>query len=270
MRALAAVAAVLGAVALWGGDPDARAVAAPAALRVEVVRSLPHDPGAFTQGLELSNGRLLESTGLYGRSSLRELDPRTGRVLRSRPLAPGLFGEGLTVVGGRVLQLTWRERRALVWERRTLRRTGTLRYPGEGWGACFDGRSVVVSDGSSRLSFRDPRTFRLLRRVRVVVGGSERARAGLPRGPVARLNELECVGRSVYANVWQTDAIVRIDAATGVVTAVVDASGLLSPAEAEGTDVLNGIAHDPGRGLFLVTGKLWPRLFEVRLVPRAA
>jgi glutaminyl-peptide cyclotransferase len=258
------------ALALAGSGSGSGAEASPRALGVEVVRTLPHDPTAFTQGLELDGTRLLESTGLLGRSSLRLVERATGRVLRKRELGAELFGEGLTVVGDRIHQLTWRNGVALVYDRRSLRPLRTIRYAGEGWGICYDGRRLVTSDGSDVLTFRDPVSFRPLGRVRVTVGGSGAVRAGLPRGPVDELNELECVGRSVYANVWHSDAIVRIDAATGRVTAVVVAAGLLTPDEAESADVLNGIAFDPQRRVFLLTGKHWPHVFEVRLVPRPA
>jgi glutaminyl-peptide cyclotransferase len=267
--AFAALAACT-ALAAAGSAPVSAGATPPAALGVEVVRVLPHDPGAFTQGLELDRGLLVEGTGLYGRSSVRRVERVTGRVVRHRSLAPKLFGEGLTVVGDRIVQLTWRERVALVHDRATLRRRGAFRLAGEGWGICFDGRRLVTSDGTATLTFRDPRSFRPLRRVEVGVDGPPRVLAGLAPGPVERLNELECVGGSVYANVWQTDLIVRIDAASGRVTAVVDAAGLLPPGEAERADVLNGIAFDAKQRVFLLTGKLWPRLFEVRSVPRRA
>jgi glutaminyl-peptide cyclotransferase len=270
VRRLLAIAGLVScaAFAAAGSSSVSAGAAAPVPLAVEVVRTFPHDPGAFTQGLELDRGLLVEGTGLYGRSSVRRVERGTGRVLRHRLLAPKLFGEGLTVVGDRIVQLTWRERVALVHDRATLRRRGSFRLDGEGWGICFDGRRLVTSDGTATLTFRDPRSFRPLRRVRVAVDGPARVLAGLEPGPVERLNELECVRGAVYANVWQTDLIVRIDAASGRVTAVVDAGGLLHPDEAEAADVLNGIAYDAGRRVFLLTGKLWPRLFEVRFVPR--
>lgn len=268
MRVLVALAFVVGCLSLAGAGNAVDSALAPKALRVKVVRSFPHDPKAFTQGLELDTGRLLESTGLYGQSSIRVVHRTTGRVLQRRDLRSELFGEGVTVVGGRIIQLTWRENVAPVYERVTLRPLETFRYGGEGWGICFDGAHLITSDGSSVLTFRDPKTFGKVRSVRVTVGGSSRVRAGLPRGPVPSLNELECVGKAVYANVWQTDTIVRIDPATGRVTAVIDASGLLPPALADDADVLNGIAYDSAKRVFLLTGKLWPRLFEVRFVPR--
>lgn len=265
---VAALGVLAASVVLAAAGAGSGAPPAPAALGVRVVSTLPHDTEAFTEGLELDGDRLLESTGLVGRSSLRVLDPASGRLLRRRPLPTRVFGEGLTVVGDRILVLTWRDRSALLYDRETLRLLRRLPYREEGWGICFDGTRVVTSDGSSTLTFRDPQSLRPLRRVRVTVGGPAATRAGLAAGPVDRLNELECVGRQVYANVWQTDLLVRIDAASGQVTAVVRAGGLLRPDEAERVDVLNGIAYDAGRRLFLLTGKLWPRLFAVRLVAR--
>jgi glutaminyl-peptide cyclotransferase len=268
VRGLLSVLGTAVFLAVLGAGAAPAEPAAPQPLRVEVLRSFPHDTEAFTQGLELDGGRLLESTGLYEQSSLREVAPSTGRVVRRRELQDDQFGEGLTVMGNRIVQLTWQENVALVYERNTFRQVRTFTYAGEGWGICFDGRNLVTSDGSAVLTIRDPLTYRAVRRVTVTLGGSERVRAGLKRGPVELLNELECVGGSVYANVWGEDLIVRIDLRTGRVSAVVDASGLLSPEEAGRADVLNGIAFDEVRGVFLVTGKLWPRLFEVQFVTR--
>lgn len=226
-------------------------------LRAEVLTVIPHDREAFTQGLVWHDGTLYESTGLYGRSSLREVDRFTGEVRRERRLDPSLFGEGLARVGDRLIQLTWQQGIALVYDLPTFDRVGEHSYTGEGWGLCFDGEQLVMTDGSSDLAFRDPETFAPLGRVAVTLNGR----------PVERLNELECVGDRVYANIWMTDLIVRIDPRTGRVDAVIDAAGLLAPEERWGTDVLNGIAYDQDNGTFLVTGKLWPKLFEVRFVP---
>jgi glutamine cyclotransferase len=240
---------------------DASAMEQPAPverLRVEVVRVLPHDPAAFTQGLVWNGRTLYESTGLLGRSSLREVELETGRVLRRVSLPPDIFGEGLAQVGERLVQLSWQNGLALVWDAATFERRGEHRYAGEGWGLCYDGRRLVMSDGSSTLAFRDPATFAETSRLQVTHDND----------PLANLNELECAGGSIYANVWQTDDIVRIDPASGRVTAHIDARGLLGPAERAGVDVLNGIAYRPETGTFLVTGKLWPKLFEVRFVPR--
>jgi glutamine cyclotransferase len=231
---------------------------APRLLRVEVRETLPHDPTAFTQGLVWHSGRLLESTGLSGRSSLREVEPKTGKVRRRVDLERRYFGEGLARVGDRLFQLTWQDGVAFVYDHFTFTETARFAYEGEGWGLCYDGSDLVMSDGSSTLVFRDPATFEVRRSVTVRLRGQ----------PLARVNELECVGGSVYANVWMTDEIVVIDAKDGTVTAVIDASGLLSPVERARADVLNGIAHDPKSGDFYITGKLWPKLFRVRFVPR--
>ncbi len=225
-------------------------------LRVRVLARHPHDPKAFTQGLLWHGGRLYESTGLRGgRSSVREVDLATGRVLRRRALDADFFGEGLALVGGDLVQLTWTSGVAFRWRLRSFEPRGRFTYRGEGWGLCFDGRQLVMSDGSAWLAFRDPKTFEVRRRVRVTLHGR----------PVDRLNELECVEGAVFANVWTTDHIVRIDPASGRVTALVDASGLLSSEERAGrADVLNGIAWVPEWERFLITGKRWPWLFEVR------
>ncbi len=228
-------------------------------LRVEVLAVHPHDPTGFTQGLLWYQGLLYESDGLYGSSSLRQVDPATGEVKQRLTVPQGFFAEGLALAGNRLVQLTWKEGIALVYSRDPLRRVGELRYEGEGWGLCHDGNhQFVMSDGSSRLSFRDQEDFHSERSVSVRLNGQ----------PVRQLNELECVGNQVYANVWQTDTILRIDPRTGRVTGVIDASGLLTPEEQAKADVLNGIAYNPETRRFYLTGKLWPKLFEVTFVPR--
>lgn len=231
----------------------------PERLMVKVISARPHDTSAYTQGLAWHEGRLYESAGLYGESSLREVDPATGEVRRRVDLPRQLFGEGLARVGDRLVQITWNEGVALVWRLSDFQKVGELRYTGEGWGLCHDGARLVMSDGSDRLVFRDPETFAAVGEVRVRMGGA----------PVDRLNELECVDGAVYANVYQTEDIVRIDPATGEVTAVIDASGLLGAADYQaGAEVLNGIAWMPETKRFLITGKRWPLMFEVELVPR--
>ena len=223
-------------------------------LRVEVVETVAHDPGAFTEGLVFdATGRLFESTGLDGESTLRELDPSSGEVVRSIALAPSLFGEGLALVGTRLVQITWQDQRAIVYDVDTFAEVRSFEYDGEGWGLCFDGAQLVMSNGSDQLTFRDPDTFAAVRTVEVT----------LEEEPVFQLNELECIDGRVYANIWKSDRIVQIDPATGVVVATIDASALERPATG---DVLNGIAVDPEGGLWL-TGKRWDSMYRVELVP---
>ena len=223
-------------------------------LGVRVVRRLPHDRSAFTQGLLAhTDGRIFESTGLVGHSTLREVELETGRVLRKIKVGDRLFAEGLARVGDRLWLLTWRDGSALEYRLEDFALLRRVRYQGEGWGLCFDGERLVMSNGTPVLTFRDPLSFD-------VVGTVEVTRAGRP---LPNLNELECVGRLVYANVWQTEEIVVIDPSTGEVSVTIDASGLLSPRQRQGTDVLNGIAYLPKSGHFLITGKRWPLAFEV-------
>ena len=237
-----------------------RPVAAPAIeeLRLRVIRKYPHATDAFTQGLIWHEGVMYESTGQYGRSSLRKVRLEDGKVLAQRKLGPKFFGEGLERVGERLIQLTWRSGFAFVSELSTLEARETLSYRGEGWGLCYDGTALVMSDGSSMLEFRDPESMELLGEVSVLKNGH----------PVRQLNELECVGSEIYANIWQRNEIIRIDGKSGRVTGTIDASGLLSRVEAKRADVLNGIAYKPESKTFLLTGKLWPHVFEVELLPR--
>lgn len=232
--------------------------AAPERLTVEVLATFPHDPAAFTQGLELVAGRLYESTGNVGASSLREVDLETGEVIRYRPIPQPYFAEGLTAVGDELWQLTWRHGVLFRWDRTTFEPLGEFAYEGEGWGLCLTEDALFMTDGSATLSRRDPTTFELLSQVEVKDD----------EGPVTLLNELECVDGAVYANVWKADRIVRIDPKSGRVTASIDASALRQqlPRGGAGVDVLNGIAHLSERGTFLLTGKYWPVAFEVRFV----
>lgn len=248
---------------------DAAGETEPPAVRrlgVEVVASYPHDREAFTQGLLLeSPGVLLESTGRYRRSELRRVDLASGEVMRRQRLPDELFAEGLALLpagddggGNRLLQLTWRAGRALEWDAATFERLAEHSYAGEGWGLCYqpaDDR-LVMSDGSDRLTFRDPRTFAPTGEVRVTVEGRA----------LGYLNELECVDGRVWANVLGLSQLFEIDPGDGRVVGIVDVGLLLAPQEVAGTDVLNGIAHDPADGTFLLTGKLWPKLFRVRFV----
>ena len=221
-----------------------------------VTGALPHDPAAFTEGLVWHDGVFYESTGLYGSSDVRRVRPSDGRVLARRALPRRMFGEGLALVRGRLVQLTWKERTALVWDTRGLRRAGGFRYAGQGWGLARLGRRLVMSDGTATLRVVDPATFRVVRRVRVTDGGA----------PVTQLNELEVIRGRIWANVWQSDDIVVIDPATGRVRLRIDGSGLRGLLPPGGRpEVLNGIAWDPASQAVYVTGKWWPRVFRLRL-----
>ena len=225
-------------------------------LRVNVLRAIPHDTTAYTQGLLWWQGKLYESTGRYGTSTLRRVHPDTGSVEQRIDIDPGYFAEGLARVGSRLIQLTWKAQRAFVYDLDSFTSLRTLSYAGEGWGLCYDGTRLIMSDGSDRLTFRDPQTFEEIGFVRVTLRGQ----------PQADLNELECVDDDVYANVWEHDYIVRVDVASGRATHQIDAAGLLTSEEARGTDVLNGIAYSPDSDTFYIAGKLWPKTFEVRFV----
>jgi len=235
-------------------------------LRVNVVVTHPHDPRAFTQGLVYQDGTLYEATGLYGRSSIRRVDLASGEVLASEDLPREYFGEGLALVGDRFFQLTWENGVALERRREDLSVLREIPYEGEGWGLCYDGTRLVMSDGSADLFFRNADTFELEGHIGVTLDGE----------PLDQLNELECVDGLIYANVWQSDYIARIDPSTGRVTAWIDTAlhegspegaRMLEPSDAEHADVLNGIAYVPERRRFLVGGKEWPHLFEVEFVP---
>lgn len=225
-------------------------------LSVRVLRTLPHDPDAFTQGLLWHDGTLYESTGRYGVSSLRRVSPRTGEVERKVPLPPELFGEGLAQVGDELVQLTWREGVARRYRLADLTVTGEWGYSGEGWGLCWDNRQFVMTDGSADLLIRDAADFKLRERRPVTLRGR----------PVDRLNELECAEGWVYANRLGSTTIYRIDRLTGEVTATIDAGALLR-GDPQPEAVLNGIAYDPQTQHFYLTGKLWSHLYEVIFVP---
>jgi glutaminyl-peptide cyclotransferase len=221
----------------------------------QIVRTYPHDPDAFTQGLQYVDGFFYEGTGLNGRSSIRKVKIETGEVLQQRDLPPEHFGEGITVFGGELFELTWQSRVAFVYDKTTFAPKRRLAYSGEGWGLTHDGRSLIMSDGTDQLRVLDPATFAERRRIRVTVDGA----------PLPRLNELEVVKGEIFANVWTTDSIARIAPATGRVTGYIDLEGLLTPAQRARTDVLNGIAYDAAHDRLFVTGKLWPKVFEIRI-----
>lgn len=229
----------------------------PVAYGYRVVATYPHDAGAFTQGLFWLDGSLYETTGLVGQSSLRRVSLDDGRVLNKVDI-PGVFGEGSTNWGDQIISITWQDGVGYRWDRASFRQLGTWRYEGEGWGITQNGRELIMSDGSAELRFLDPNTLRETRRVTVTASGR----------PVDRLNELEFIKGEVYANVWQTSRIARIDPATGNVTGWIDLSQLVRETPGTGYDaVLNGIAYDEARDRLFITGKNWPRLYEIDLVP---
>jgi glutamine cyclotransferase len=233
--------------------------AAPATVpvqQVQIVRVYPHDPGAFTQGLLYRDGRLYESTGLEGRSTVREVRLQDGRVLKRAVVPAPYFGEGLVDWGDKLVSLTWQHGRGFIWDRTSLKKLGEWRYPGEGWALTHNGREIVMSDGTPQLRFLDPATLKEKRRVTVTAGGQR----------VSRLNELEWVRGEVLANIWLTDRIARIDPASGRVKGWIDLSAVARrvPNRAH-DDVANGIAWDATGGRLFVTGKHWPVLFEVRV-----
>jgi glutaminyl-peptide cyclotransferase len=232
--------------------------AAPELWDYEIVNEYPHDPGAFTQGLVFVDSTLYESTGRYGESTLRRVRLETGEVLQRRALDSMYFAEGLTEVGGRLIQLTWQTQVGFVYDRATLDSLAQFQYAGEGWGLTYDGSKLILSDGSATLRFLDPTTFRQIGQLEVHD----------ENGPLPSLNELEMMGGDLLANVWQTDRIVVIDLESGRVKARVDLTGLLRLSDrVDATDVLNGIAYDARGDRLFVTGKLWPKLFEIRLKP---
>lgn len=224
----------------------------------EVIQTYPHDPKAFTQGLVYVDGFLYEGTGMYGASSIRKVVLETGEVVRKSTLSGAYFGEGITVQEGRLLQLTWKSQTGFVYDLETFEKTGDFGYLGEGWGLTHDGETLVMSDGSTKLRFLNLDTFQQEGHLYVRFGDR----------PVKKLNELEYVEEHLYANIWQENRIAIIDPDSGYVTGWIDLSGLLTTEEARKADVLNGIAWDArGKRLF-VTGKNWPKLFEIRLVEK--
>jgi glutaminyl-peptide cyclotransferase len=226
-----------------------------------VVHAYPHDQHAFTQGLVYVDGLLYESTGIKGQSSLREEDLETGRILRMQIDSDRYFAEGLTDWKNTLIQLTWQSHVALIYDRATFRQLRTFRYDGEGWGLTHDAKSLILSDGTATLHFFAPDTFKELRRIAVNDHGK----------PVTQLNELEFIHGEIYANIWHSNRIARISPASGRVLGWIDLKGLM-PRDQLSSDeaVLNGIAYDPDHGRIFVTGKLWPRVFEITVLPERA
>jgi glutamine cyclotransferase len=254
------VADVLGAA---GATQAARAQARqadPPVSSYKVVKIYPHDRAAFTQGLVYLDGVLYEGTGLNGKSSIRKVRLENGEVLQQQPLDARYFGEGIVVWGKTLIQLTWQSEIGFVYDLATFKPIKSFTYTGEGWGLTHDGKRLIMSNGTSTLRFLDPVTLKEAGKLTVRQGTR----------PVEHLNELEFVKGEILANVWQTDRIARISPRTGQVTGWIDLSGLLDPRDAHGVDVLNGIAYDAAGDRLFVTGKLWPKLFELRLEHKPA
>lgn len=244
----------MAAIATAQPKPAPKAGTAPI-LKHTVVKAYPHDRQAFTQGLFFLDGQLWEGTGLYDRSGLRRVELATGKVVQIHPIGDAYFGEGLAAVGNQLFQLTWKNGLMFVYDKASMQLQKAFRYTGEGWGLTTDGKQLIMSDGTSALHWVDPSNGTRLATVRVTDGGRE----------IANLNELEWIKGEIWANVWQSNRIARIDPATGRVKAWLNLTGILTAAEAQGTDVLNGIAYDAKGDRVFITGKLWPKLFEIRV-----
>jgi glutamine cyclotransferase len=225
-------------------------------IRYKVVREYPHDKTAFTEGLFYRDGFLYESTGGKGKSTLRKVEIKTGKVLKGVNVPEKYFAEGITLMENRIYQLTWKERRGFIYDANSMEEEGRFSYNSEGWGLTSDGNYLIMSDGSSSLYFLKPGPMRRVRHIKVHDGN----------GPVKKLNELEFIKGYIYANVWMTDTIVKISPDTGEVVGQIDLSELLKNGRPEDKEaVLNGIAYDEKGDRVFVTGKLWPKLFEIKL-----
>jgi len=236
--------------------PPPAVATAPPRVEIKVLEILPHDRSVFTEGLAFWNGRLFESGGEYGKSTLREVELATGKTLREVKLEPRYFGEGMTILGGRIYQLTWQEQTCFVYDAATLRKLTQIKYDGEGWGMTSDGHTLIVSDGSDVIRFRDPATLATKRSIHVIYQGK----------PVTMLNELEYIDGLIWANVWRTNFILRIDPADGRIVDILDAAAAY-PQNLRGPDVddvLNGIAYDARTKSIYITGKRWPQMYKVR------
>lgn len=254
MRA-AAIAALL--MPFLGSLPQSPAANLPL-YGYQIVRVYPHDPKAFTQGLQYVDGVLYEGTGQVGQSSIRKVDLSTGKILQIRDVPPPHFGEGIAIWHNDLIELTWQSHVAFVYDRASFRPKKQFTYPGEGWGLTLDGANLIMSDGTDELRVLDPATFVEKRRIKVTAAGA----------PLRNLNELEVVKGEIFANVWQTDYVARVAPGTGKVSGYIDLRGLLSAAERASTDVLNGIAYDAQHDRLFVTGKWWPKVFEIKVVAK--
>jgi glutamine cyclotransferase len=225
-------------------------------LGYQIVNVWPHDPNAFTQGLVFLDGKMIESTGQEGRSSLRNVELETGKILRKVDVPEPYFAEGIALLNNKIYQLTWQHQRGFIYDAQSFQKVGEFDYDGEGWGLATDGHSLILSDGSNRIRFLNPDSFQVTKTIAVVDG----------KVPVRELNELEFVNGEIYANIWHEDRIAAINPQTGRVTAWIDLTGLLQPGDVQDPEaVLNGIAYDQSSSRLFVTGKLWPRVFEIKI-----
>jgi glutaminyl-peptide cyclotransferase len=225
----------------------------------EIVNTWPHDKDAYTQGLVFKEGKLLESTGQEGRSSLRRVEPETGKVLKKVDVPRPYFAEGITLLKGKIYQLTWQHQLGFIYDAESFEKLGEFSYRSEGWGLTNDGSSLILSDGTNRIRFIDPSNFKVTKTISVLDGSN----------PIASINELEYVHGEIYANIWHKDQVARIDPQTGRVVGWIDLTGLHALSETgDGEAVLNGIAYDESSDRLFVTGKLWPKLFEIRVKQR--
>jgi len=249
-----------GAASAASGDTSGTVAARTPTYSFDVVQSYPHDPGAFTQGLVWHDDRLFESTGQVGQSDIREVELTSGRVIRKHELEAPHFGEGIALLGDKLFEITWTTGKAFVYDWKTFTRTGQFTYEGEGWGLTTDGTAIIMSNGTSSLAWRDPATFAVQKTITVSDHGT----------PVSQLNELEWVKGEIWANIWQSEQIARIDPATGNVIGWIDLAGILPSIDRTGKeDVMNGIAYDAARDRLFVTGKLWSKLYEIKLKQRS-
>lgn len=247
------------AVAIVGAAWLVRANAAVPEYTAVIVKTYPHDPGAFTEGLLYYNGFLYESTGRSGHSSIREVRLQTGDVVQQRDLDPNYFGEGIVIWKNRLLQLTWKNEIGFIYDRKTFAPVSTFHYPGEGWALTHDNSHVIMSDGTSDIRLLDPATLGETGRIHVTCDGRD----------IQRINELEWVKGEIYANVWLTNLIIRINPTTGKIAGLIDLTDLVaSTVTVTGDNVLNGIAYDAPSDRLFVTGKLWPKLYQIKLSPR--
>ncbi len=223
-------------------------------LNYEILAEYEHDPNAFTQGLEIYNGYLYEGTGLYGKSSLRKVEIQNGKVLKKINLDKKYFGEGITILNDKIYQLSWKENTAFVYDL-NFKLLKTLSYQGEGWGLTNNGEHLIMSNGSEYISFRDPETFEIFKKIIIKIDNIK----------LKNINELEYLNGFIYANIWQKNYIIKIDAETGSVKAYIDFSDILDQKYIDKTDVLNGIAYDTQNQSFLITGKLWPKIYRIKI-----